>query len=262
MSLLITGATIMDAVSDRPLEGRSIWIEGARIKGIGATEQIGPRTDAKVIDARGKYVIPGLMNANVHLMGGCLSAGNALRYFDRYEDLRVESAQVALKNGLTTIFDTLGMRRPLVAVRDKIASGNVVGSRVFCAGWIVGLDGLFSPDFSPRAAEILSAALVERLNGECAEKVGPALSWMAPDQVALEIRNYIAKGIDFVKYAACEHRWGDPTTSLVFSPRVQKAIVEETHRAGLTAQAHASSLESLLAALQGGRDLGQHPHIT
>jgi len=169
---------------------------------------------------------------------------------------------VALKNGLTTIFDTLGMRRPLVAVRDKIASGNVVGSRVFCAGWIVGLDGLFSPDFSPRAAEILSAALVERLNGECAENVGPALSWMAPDQVALEIRNYIAKGIDFVKYAACEHRWGDPTTSLVFSPRVQKAIVEETHRAGLTAQAHASSLESLLAAVEAGCDLVQHCNIT
>jgi imidazolonepropionase-like amidohydrolase len=260
--LLITGATIHDAVSEKPRQGHSIWIENGRIRAIGPSAEIGRPDGVQVIEARGKFVIPGLMNANVHLMGGCLSAGNALRYFDRFEELMLEAAQVALKAGLTTVFDTTGMRKPLQAVRDRIARGEAVGTRVFCAGWVVGLDGLFSLDFSPRAHAILSAALVERLNAMCSENVGPALSWMSADQVALEVRSYINRGIDFVKYASSEHRWGDPTTSLVFSPRVQTAIVDETHRAGLTAQAHASSLESLHASVEAGCDLVQHCNIT
>jgi imidazolonepropionase-like amidohydrolase len=202
------------------------------------------------------------MNANVHLMGGCMSPGNLLRYEGRYEDLITESAQVALRNGLTTVFDTLGIRKPLMAVRDRIAKGEVVGSRTYVAGWILGLDGFFSLDFSPRVAEILSAATVERINGQCVENVGPALSWMSADQVAGELRKYIATGVDFIKYASSEHRWGDSTTSLVFSPRVQETIVEVAHEAGLTAQAHASSLESVHAAVEAGCDLIQHVNIT
>jgi imidazolonepropionase-like amidohydrolase len=104
--------------------------------------------------------------------------------------------------------------------------------------------------------------MIERVNALCAENVGPALSWMTPEQVAHEVRSYIGKRIDFVKYASGEHRWGDPTTSLVFSPRVQSTIVGETHAAGLTAQAHPSGLESLHAAIEAGCDLIQHCNIT
>ena len=263
MSLLIANATLIDGSSEKPIENQSIWIEGRRIKAVGRGEELHCGSDVPVIDARCKYVIPGLMNANVHLLGGCFSPGNLLRYLDRYEELIAEAAQVALKNGLTAVFDTMGPRKPLMAVRDRIAAGKLPGSRVFCAGWIVGLDGLLSRDFCAKAAEVLSAALVERINGLCAENVGPALSWMSSEQgCEREIRSYIGKGVDFIKYASSEHRWGDPTTSLVFSPRVQGAIVEEVHRAGLTAQAHASSLESLQAAVEAGCDLIQHCNIT
>jgi imidazolonepropionase-like amidohydrolase len=262
MTVLIAGATIIDGVADTPLQGRTIWIEGNTIRGFGGPEEPGFPKHGRLIDARGKYVIPGLMNANVHLMGGVLSPANILRYLDRLEDLVVEAAQVALRNGLTTVFDTAGLRIPLVKARDRIDAGEVPGSRVFCAGWIVGLDGLFSLDFSAKASEIFGTNLVERINGMCAENVGPALSWMPPEEVAREVRAYIGKGIDFLKYASNEHRWGDPTTSLVFSPRVQVAIVEEAHRAGLTAQAHTTSVESLLVALQAGCDLIQHCNIT
>jgi len=260
--MLITGATIIDGVAAKPLEGKALWIEGNRIKAIAPRAEFGTHSATQVLDLTGKFIIPGLMNANVHLMGAVLLPGVLLRYMDRYEELVAESAQISLKNGLTTVFDTLGMRRPLMAVRDKINAGVVPGARVFCAGWIVGLDGVLSLDFNQKAKEGLGPVLGEELNGMCAENVGPALSWMSPQQVAQEIRRYIAKGIDFVKYASNEHRWGDPTTSLVFSPRVQAAIVEETHRAGLTAQAHTSSIESLHVAVEAGCDLIQHANIT
>jgi imidazolonepropionase-like amidohydrolase len=262
MSLLISGATIIDGVAEGPVEGRSIWIEGQRIKAIGRRADFGVPPGAKNVDARGKYVIPGLMNANVHLLGGALSPTNLLRYFDRYEELVVEAAQVALKNGLTTVFDTLGPRKPLMAVRDRIASGELPGSRFFCAGWIVGLDGLLSLDFSAKATEVVAASIVEQINGLCAENVGPALTWMSAEQVAKEVHAYMDKGVDFIKYAASEHRWGDPTSSLVFSPRVQKAMVAQIHRRGLTAQAHISSIETVWTAVEAGCDLIQHCNTT
>ncbi len=149
-----------------------------------------------------------------------------------------------------------------MAVRDRINAGEVVGSRFFCAGAIIGLDGPFSQDFNSRALQVASAASAERINAMCVENMGPALSWMTPEQVGAEVRAYISRGIDFVKYASSEHRWGDPTTFLVFSPQVQAKIVEEAHRAGMTAQAHTSSVESLRVAVEAGCDLIQHCNIT
>jgi imidazolonepropionase-like amidohydrolase len=70
---------------------------------------------------------------------------------------------------------------------------------------------------------------------------------------------YIGKGIDFVKYASNDHY---PGAFLSFSPRVQAAIVEEAHSAGLTAQAHAMSVEGLRAAIEAGCDLVTHCNIT
>jgi imidazolonepropionase-like amidohydrolase len=72
MPLLIRGATLIDGVADEPIEGCSIWIEGERIEAIGPRDEVGVPPEARVIDAQGRYVIPGLMNANVHLLGDVL----------------------------------------------------------------------------------------------------------------------------------------------------------------------------------------------
>ena len=124
MSLLIVGATIIDAVADRPVEDGAIWIEGQRIRGIGRRSQLGAPPGIRTVDATGKYAIPGLMNANVHLYGPTNLEGIA-RYAGRFEDVIAESAQVALRSGLTTVFDTWGPRRFLMNVRDRIAAGAI-----------------------------------------------------------------------------------------------------------------------------------------
>src|SRR5688572_4508817 len=89
-SVVISGATVIDGVAERPLEGRSIWIEGRRIKAIDRRDELGSPVGAGLIDARGKYIIPGLMNANVHLMGD-VRLEHVIRYMDRYEELIAEA---------------------------------------------------------------------------------------------------------------------------------------------------------------------------
>ena len=66
--LIISGAAIIDGVSDRPIEGRLICIENGRIRAIGGRDDVGSPPGAQWLDARGTFVIPGLMNANVHLL--------------------------------------------------------------------------------------------------------------------------------------------------------------------------------------------------
>lgn len=260
-SRLITGATIIDGVLARPIEGQSIWIEGTRIKALGRRDEVGAPASVEVIDARGKWVIPGLMNANVHLLGD-MRLEHLVRYMDRYEDLIAEAAQVALKNGLTTVFDTYGPRRFLMNVRDRAAAGELPGSRFFCAGNIIGFDGPCSHDFYPKAMEVASTGVAKRLNAILVENVGRHLMWLTPEQVSQEVRCYIEKGIDFVKYASNEHFGNSSGAFLQFSPRVQELIVEEAHRAGTTAQAHTMSVEGLRLAVEAGCDLIQHANHT
>lgn len=261
MDLTIIGGTIIDGVADDPREGQTIWIQDSRIKVIDRSDLLAPPAGASVLDARGKFVIPGLMNANVHLLAD-VRLEILARYLGRFEELIVEAAQVALKNGLTTVFDTWGPRSALMTVRDRIDAGDVQGSRIFCAGNIIGFDGPLSPDFFDEASGIASAALARRINASWVENVGRHLMWLGPGQVAEEVRAYINKGIDFVKYASNEHGSQAAGAFIQFSPRVQVAIVEEAHRAGITAQAHCMTVEGLRLAIEAGCDLITHCNIT
>ncbi len=258
---VITGATIIDATGSAPVPDGVIVIENGRIAAIGGgSTPIPPR--ARKIDARGKFAIPGLMDANVHLFGLNSRLESLSRYIEHYEDPIAESAQVALKNGLTTVFDTYGPRRYLMMVRDRINAGEWTGSRFFCAGNIIGFDGPFSPDFNAPAGEVASSSLVRRVNAIWVENVGRHLMWLPPEDLAKEVRAYIAKGIDFVKYGSNEHFGTSAGAFLAFSAEQQRAIVEEAHRAGITAQAHSSSVEGLRLAVEAGCDLVTHCNIT
>src|ERR1700743_1230167 len=101
MATFLVNGTLIDGVSDFPAEGQSIWIEAGRIKAVGPSGTLPPPLGANIVDVRGKYVIPGLMDANVHLVSD-VRLEHLVRYENRYEALAIEAAQVALKAGLTT----------------------------------------------------------------------------------------------------------------------------------------------------------------
>jgi imidazolonepropionase-like amidohydrolase len=225
---------------------------------------VGPRSalaipsGAREISVTGKYVIPGLMDANVHLVYGA-SIEFMARYEGRFEDLIIEAAQVALKNGLTTVFDSWGPLRPLLTVRDRLNQGEIPGSRLFVAGNIIGFTGPFGRDFSGDAEKLATKSFQKRINPLWELNTGPELMWLTPDSLRTEIRRYVANGMDFIKYAVSGHTVME---MLMFSPEQQRAIVEEGHRAGLVVETHTTSVESLRQALDAGVDLLQHGSMT
>ncbi len=257
---VVTGATVIDGTGAAPIKDAVIVIEGHRVSAIGPRSGVRIPAGAREINAAGKFVIPGLMDANVHLVLNMTIEFHG-RYEGRYEDLIEEAAQVALKNGVTTVFDSWGPLQPLLDVRDRINRGEVVGSRMYVAGNIVGLSGPLGRDFNPLAETAATSEFAKRINHLYEENTGPDLLWETPDEIRTEIRKYIARGIDFLKYAAAGHGRG-MTNFLMFSAESQRAIVEECHRAGIIAQTHTMTVDSLRQGIEAGIDMGQHMEIT
>ena len=118
-TVAIVGATVIDGTGAEPVKDAVVVIDGGKITAVGLRASVTIPAGARQIDAAGKFVIPGLMDANVHLVLGS-SIEFISRYEGRYEDLIEEAAQVTLKNGVTTVFDSWGPLQPLLNVRDRI----------------------------------------------------------------------------------------------------------------------------------------------
>jgi imidazolonepropionase-like amidohydrolase len=260
--IAFVGGTIIDGNGGAPLANGTIVVRDGRISAVGPRGSTPVPEGATVIDASGKFLTPGFIDTNVHLS---LYGGNTperyeslVRYHDRQEEIVLESAQVELKYGVTTVRDSYGVLPPLVHVRDAIAAGEAVGARVLAAGNIVGWGGPFSISFSLIKEDGLSL-FQERMNELVSQGAGEELMDMTPEELRKAINLYLDKGVNFLKYGGTSHT--STPTFIGFSPAAQKVLVEETHRRGLVAETHSTTIEGLRMSLAAGVDLVQHPEI-
>jgi len=253
-SVAVVGATLIDGTGTPAVKDAVVVIEGKTIAAVGPRASVQIPPGATIVNAAGKFIIPGLMDANVHLILNS-SIEFLARYEGHFEDLIEEAAQVTLRQGLTTVFDSWGPLQPLLNVREKIKRGDAIGSRMFVAGNIVGFSGPFGRDFNGAGGATASKPFVKRINQVWEENTGPQLMWLTPEQLRPEIQKYIARGIDFLKYGASGHRDED---FIMFSPAAQKVIIEECHRAGIIVQTHTTNNEALRLVLEAGVDMMQH----
>jgi imidazolonepropionase-like amidohydrolase len=256
--LALTHITIIDATGRAPIENGVIVMDKGRITAVGGAGTVMIPRGAKVLDKTGKYVIPGLMNANVHLCTN-LDLDTLIRFHSRYADIIVEGTQVALKAGQTTLFDTWGCYPELKAARARINSGKDVGARLFIAGNIIGFSGPIASDFWEIYKPLFPKNFVDNLNERWTQGVGPELLWDTPNEVGQKVARYAARDVDFLKYLANGHI-KIPLTE--FSQRSQDAIVRAGHEAGKVVQAHVQSMEGIKAAMIAGVDILTHCDMT
>lgn len=121
-SVVITGATLIDVGAGEAIKDSVIVIEGDRIKQVGKAGEVIIPQPAQIIDARGKWVIPGLMDLHSHV--------------SETNDLLLG---LYLANGVTTIRDPGGNLTVLRLMRERIGAGKITGPRLFFTGPI--LDG-------------------------------------------------------------------------------------------------------------------------
>ena len=66
-SFVIRGTTLIDGVSDRPIENASVAVTGGRIVAVGSDADVEAPAGARVVDAAGQFLIPGLWDTHAHL---------------------------------------------------------------------------------------------------------------------------------------------------------------------------------------------------
>jgi len=114
----ITGVTVIDVARGRRVPGQTVVIRGTRVAGVGTRVTV-PR-GARLVDGRGKFLIPGLWDMHVHV----LMAGPRLSLLPLY-----------VANGVTRVRD-MGGTIPLDeqrAVRRALEAGERVGPVVAAA---------------------------------------------------------------------------------------------------------------------------------
>lgn len=136
VTLAIVGGQVVDGTGAAPIAQGVVLVAGSRIAAVGAAGTITVPKGAKVIDAGGMTVMPGLIDMHVHL---CLVGHADEEHFVRTYAAREEQeimpagARQFLMNGITTVRD-VGSPIEIVKVRDRINRGELTGARLFVAG--------------------------------------------------------------------------------------------------------------------------------
>src|SRR3954471_9015196 len=256
----IVGATLVDGNGGAPLSDAVLVVEGARIAQVGPRGAVTIPAGAEQVDARGRWVLPGLIDTNVHLSlyGGQNDRYESLvRYQPRQNDIVLEAAQIDLSYGITTVRDSYGALVPLTQVRDAIARGEKTGARILAAGNILGWSGPYSFSFSRVMGQL--TLFQEQMNDYVAQGGGEELMAMTPPELRQAIDAYLDKGPDFLKFGGTSH-FAEPTF-IGFSAEAQKVIVDEAHTRNRAAETHSTSIEGLRLSIAAGIDGIQHPEL-
>jgi predicted amidohydrolase len=118
---------------------QTIVVRGDRIEAVGAAESVTVPAGATIIDGSNHYLLPGLTDAHVHLMG--FGPGPKENFAD---------GPVYLRNGITTVIGMGGPNTPTRAIeRDwkrRVAAGTLSGPTIYTAGAFVNEPDVTTPD--------------------------------------------------------------------------------------------------------------------
>ncbi len=215
--LAIIHANVIDGISAQPLHDATVVVRDGHIESV-STGKMEIPAGATVIDLKGRWLLPGFVDAHAHL-----------------SDLR--AARAALASGVTTA-RSLGTNHFVdIVIRELNHAGVADVPDVVAAGYHV----------RPRPAEEffldvpkMSDLMMSGVSG--------------PENVRRMVRALIARGVDVIKVMATE-RAGLPDTDprkRVFTDEELAAAVDEARKAGIYVAAHAHGDEGAAAAVRAG----------
>jgi imidazolonepropionase-like amidohydrolase len=135
-TLAFTGATLVDGTGAAPVENAVVVITGDRITAAGPAARVAIPAGATRVDARGKTILPGLLNAHGHVGGATSERAEVDRQLALYA-----------RYAVTTVFSLGGDGPHSLRARDEPARGR---SRLYVAGAVV--DGRTAAAVDPQVA--------------------------------------------------------------------------------------------------------------
>jgi imidazolonepropionase-like amidohydrolase len=212
--IALTNANVVNVVDGSVQRGVTIVLRDGRIASIDSSPApAGVRT----FDLRGRYVMPGLIDAHVHIAN-------------------LRALRTALESGVTTVRSSGVAYYVDVGMRELVKQGTVVGPDVVAAGYHV-RPSVAEEAFIDHPA---LAALMRGVN--------------TIDGMRRMVQANLSRRVDWIKVLATE-RAGTPDTDprkQVYTEAELRAIVEEAATKNVPVQAHAHGAEGALAAVKAG----------
>lgn len=214
--IALTGARVIDVTADAPIVGATVLVSDGRIRTVERDSRTVP-TDARVIDLQGRYVLPGFIDAHVHI-----------RTFD--------AAERALRSGVTTA-RSMGVGFADVGLRELSTAGRIEAPEILAAGYHVRprpADGFFID--VPDVGDLLEPGV------------------RGPAALRRMVQAMVERDVDWIKVNATE-RAGLPNTDPrkpTFLLDELAALVDEADRVERPVAAHAHGDEGGRAAVQAG----------
>ncbi len=232
----LVGADLVDPATRSVTRG-GILIDGDRIVDVGLSVERAALGEIPCIDATGRFVLPGLIDAHLHL-----AFDGGPRPIERYLDDGVDggfatrladAALTALLAGSTTIRDLGGPNAELFDLRDRIEHGDVRGPRLLAAGLVL----------TPPAGHCHFIAR---------QTDGPGLA------AAVDVQ--AASGADCIKVMVTGgvHTPGSSSGDVSYELAELGAAVAVAHRAGRRITGHATNATGIERAALAGFDSIQH----
>jgi len=249
--ILIKGVKLIDGTGAAPIERGAVLVDGEEIVAVGREEEVACPPEAEVMadaqcpTAPGWTVMPGLIDAHVHLRTPAgkdrlayeVKTPTALKAF-----YIADNARRTLKAGFTTLRDA-GSSMECIAVKQAIELGLIIGPRLLTSGVVT-----------------MTAGHADPAMGRANWHIRPEDTADGADEVRKRVREHVRSGFDWIKITATGGvlSEGDESWWRNYTLEEIKAITDEAHALGRRVATHAHGQEGIKNAILGGVDTIEH----
>ncbi len=243
-------ANVLDGTENMQVrEDHAVLVQGETIAAVEPTAQLST-VGCEVVNLKGAYLAPGLINMHVHLAGNgkpqkkqrdnealvTKIMATKLTREVAYQLVR-EFARIELHSGVTTIRTVGGLREFDTRVRNEAAAGKAEAPRILAAN-----EGISVP------------------GGHMAGSVAIAARNITDALLQVDIARL--QGVDLIKLmitgGVMDAKEKGVPGEMKMSPEMVRAVCEKAHSLGYKVAAHVESTEGVLVALQNGVDSIEH----
>ncbi len=247
--LVINSGNVFDSISGKVNPNTSIVVKDRKILWVGPTDQYEKEEGDNVIDATGKFAMPGMVECHVHIYvtGTPQYEREQLRTkTDMYHYIALNNVQKHLQTGFTCVRDAGCYPGVAPALRRIIDQGVVAGPRLVVTDkgiWQWGNQEAVAPD--------------HMINFDREHDQVP----YGVDAVKHAVRDLKYRGAQYVKTATTGgvlHGMESKVSFTLWTEEELVAIVEEAHRNDMHVASHAHGKAGIVKAVKAGIDTIEH----